>query len=130
MKFVLVLTALMTLSFAQTSFAATKSQSAVVAQDYETAVRDIVEEIVKESKLETVMIDLKQPNDLKRLKAALVKAGVEERMYFEDYNELRDVTLPAIKEIKNESVRDGEYFKVQMGLTNMAGAFGYQEQDN
>lgn len=84
----------------------------------------IVDGAAKVSGLNEAMQD-EQPNDLKNLKAALVKG------FLADADAKDGITQIANTELSTDpQEREEEQFNMQMMLTLLAGQYGYQEQDN
>lgn len=84
----------------------------------------LVEAAAKNSDLNNAMKE-DQPNDLKRLKATLVKAVLADKDAKEIVYNIASEELPT-----NAQQREEVQFDMQMTLTLLAGQYGYQEQDN
>lgn len=66
-----------------------------------------------------------QPNDLKNLKAALVKGMLQDADAYEIVENIANAELPT-----DPQELEKEQFDMQMTLTLLAGQYGYEEQDN
>lgn len=90
----------------------------------------VIENVVAGSGLEEVMLEDEQPNDLKRLKTALLKgmkrdADVRGFMY-----EIQNIILPEINRLDNEFEQITLKLQLQYNILIMAGQNGYEPQEN
>lgn len=96
--------------------------------EQEQAYKRLIDSVVKKSGLEKDMLP-DQPHDLANLKKALVKAIKKDSEAYDYFKNLNDVELPRLSRIKDKNIRDGEFFKIKLQLTFIAGENGYREKD-